>query len=76
MSIKFDNYGRPGVFQKKWVRILISFFAGSCLTELIFISTGDPNRQRTEINYIVPIFFAIGIYFLFTYILTKMGKIK
>jgi hypothetical protein len=76
MSSGFNHYGQSNSLQKKWVRILISFFGGGVLTELFFISTGDPNRPRTDLNHSAPIFLAIIIYFLFTYLLKKMGKIN
>ena len=75
MSSEFKNFRRPNSLQNKWIRILISLFVGGMLAELLFISTGDPNRPRTDLNHITPIFFWIGFYYLFTYFLRKMGKI-
>jgi len=76
MSSGFENYRQSNSLQKKWVRIVISLFGGSALAELFFISTGDLNRPRTDLNHITPLFFMIIFYFLFTYLLKKMGKIN
>ena len=32
--------------KKTWIRVLVSLFGGGMATELIHISTGDPNRPR------------------------------
>lgn len=76
MSSGFNNFGQSNSLQKKWVRFLISLFGGGLLAELFFISAGDPNRPRTDLNQIAPLFFMIIFYFLFTYFLKKMGKIN
>ena len=33
--------------KKTWIRVLVSLFGGGMATELIHISTGDPNRPMT-----------------------------
>lgn len=76
MNRGFENFRQPNSLQKKWVRILISIFGGFVLAELIFISTGDPNRTRNELNNVAPFFLAILFYVLLTYFLKKMGKIN
>jgi hypothetical protein len=34
--------------KKTWVRVVVSLFAGGVVSELIHISTGDPNRPMTS----------------------------
>lgn len=34
--------------EKLWVRVLVSLFGGGMLTEIMHISTGDPNRPQTS----------------------------
>jgi hypothetical protein len=34
--------------RKVWVRILVSLLGGGMVTEIIHISTGDPNRPQTN----------------------------
>lgn len=37
--------------RRTWVRIIISLFAGGAISELIHITTGDPNRtQETNLS--------------------------
>jgi hypothetical protein len=36
------------LLKKTWIRVLASLFGGGMITELIHISTGDPNRTRTD----------------------------
>ena len=76
MNSEFGNFGQSNLLQKKWVRILISIIGGSVLSEAVFISTGNPNRPRTDVNHIMPLFFMIGFYFLFTFLLRISRKIK
>ncbi len=33
--------------KKTWIRVLVSLIGGGMATELIHISTGDPNRPMT-----------------------------
>lgn len=76
MSSGFNNFGRSNALQNKGTRIIISIFGGGLLSELIFISTGDPNRPRTDLNHFLPILSMFAFYFIFTYILKKTGKIN
>ncbi len=62
--------------QKLWVRILISLFAGGLISEIIHISTGDPNRPTSEYNSVLLLVCALVFYLVLTYILRKTGKIK
>jgi len=47
-----------------WVRIIISLLAGGMVSELIHISTGDPNRPVTT-NFSV--LYALIIYGILTF---------
>ena len=60
--------------QKTWVRIIVSLLAGGIISELIHISTGDPNRP-TAIgeNYLVLII-AVIVFFMLTNIVNKQGN--
>ena len=52
--------------KKTWVRIIVSLIGGGMATELIHISTGDPNRPRTE-NH--SLFYGIVIYIILSVII-------
>jgi hypothetical protein len=53
------------LLRKAWFRIIISVFAGGFVTEIIHISTGDPNRPRTA-N--LSLLYAIIIFGLLTFL--------
>ena len=59
-----------GFIQKTWVRVLASLFAGGLASELIHISTGDPNRTR-ENNTSLLLGAAVISYFILTGIANK-----
>lgn len=52
--------------RKPWVQILISLIGGGMITEIIHISTGDPNRPM-ENNF--SILYALIIYGILTMII-------
>ena len=57
--------------QKNWIRILVSLLAGGFASEIIHISTGDPDRPTTSgENYIVLIFAAFT-FFILTIVINK-----
>ena len=64
------------LIQKIWFRIVISLFGGGLVSEIIHISTGDPNRPVSDNSKIMPLVYAIIIYFIMTSLLKKNGKIK
>ena len=53
--------------KKVWVRGLISFFVGGVIPEIIFISTGNPNRPRNDNGSIMTLIYVVGIYLALTY---------
>lgn len=55
----------------KGARLLISIFLGSLLSELIFISVGDPNRQKGNLEHIFPIFCMAIMYQIFTFLVNR-----
>ncbi|MBJ7882655.1 hypothetical protein [Gelidibacter salicanalis] len=55
------------ILNRAWFRIIVSLFLGGVATEIIHISTGDPNRPQ-EINF--TILFA-GIFYLIITLFTK-----
>jgi len=55
--------------KKIWVRIIVSLLAGGLITELIHISTGDPNRPMTT-N--LTLFYALIVYGVLTLIVKKL----
>jgi len=63
------------LLQKTYFRIIISLLGSGLIQEIIHINTGDPNRPQ-ESNPLLFIFSTILIYFLFTYLLKKSGRIK
>jgi hypothetical protein len=54
-----------------WVRIVISLFAGGIINELIFISTGDPNRPRSGADSALMFVYGAVIYFVLTAVVNK-----
>jgi hypothetical protein len=54
-----------------WIRILVSLFTGSVISELIHISTGDPNRPRGGGGSLVTIIAALIVYLLLTNLVKK-----
>jgi hypothetical protein len=59
--------------QNKAIRIALSIFGGGMASELIHISTGDPNRPTNPTtNFIIIVGGAIIIY----YVLTNLSKKK
>jgi preprotein translocase subunit SecY len=60
--------------KKTWIRIIISLFAGSAITELIYIWTGDPNRPRGENSSIILLIFAFIVYGILTLMVKKSNK--
>lgn len=39
--------------EKIWIRILVSLFLGSVASEVLYITTGDPDRPRTNTTGVV-----------------------
>ena len=57
--------------EKLWVRVLVSLFVGGMLTEIIHISTGDPNRPQTSNP---SLFYAALLFVVITIILRASKK--
>ncbi len=57
--------------KKTWVRVVVSLFAGGVVSELIHISTGDPNRPMTS-NF--TILYAFIIYSILTRTVKKTSN--
>jgi len=57
--------------QKTWIRVIVSLFAGGIISEIIHISTGDPNRPRAESDSLVYLGAALVIYLILTSNLKK-----
>lgn len=57
--------------KKTWVRVIISLIGGGMLTEIIHISTGDPNRPMTT-N--LSLLYAAIIFAVLTFILYKVNN--
>ena len=53
--------------EKTWIRVIVSLIGGGMVSEIIHISTGDPNRPMTT-N--LSLLFALIIYVLMTLIMT------
>jgi hypothetical protein len=54
--------------ENKFIRIIVCLFLGGAVSELIHISTGDPNRPETT-NFSIP--YAIVFYITFSIYLKK-----
>lgn len=62
-------------FKKSWVRAIVAFLLGGVLREVIFISTGDPNRPRGENYNLLSLMCVVGIYILLTlYVRSRVKK--
>ena len=57
-----------------WIRIIISLFIGGLIIELIHISTGDPNRPRTENSSLFLLVLAFIVYGILSLIVKKSNK--
>jgi hypothetical protein len=58
--------------ENNWVRIIVSLFGGGAISEIIHISTGDPNRPMTTNPSIL---YAILVYIVLS-IIVKRNKNK
>ncbi len=52
------------LLEKTWIRIVISLVAGGMATEIISISSGDPNRPANSADSYLTLVFAIIFYLL------------
>jgi hypothetical protein len=60
--------------QKTWIRVIISLFGGGMISEIIHISTGDPNRPTNPgSNTFIVLSAAVIIYFLLTNLSKKQN---
>jgi len=57
--------------KKNWWRVVISLFAGVILHEIIFISSGDPNRPRSPGENSLLFVYALVIYIVLTAVVNK-----
>ena len=60
--------------QKTWVRIVVSLLAGGFASEIIHISTGDPNRPKTSGESYIVLIFAAFTFFILTLMVNKQKK--
>lgn len=51
--------------RKTWIRVIVSLIGGGMATEIIHISTGDPNRPMTTNP---SLFFAVIIFVVLSFI--------
>jgi len=56
---------------KTWARVIISLFAGGFFSEIIHISTGDPNRPTSGGETFFMILSALIVYFLLSSVSKK-----
>lgn len=59
------------LLRKAWFRVIISLLGGGLVTEIIHISTGDPNRPRTP-N--LSLLYAVVIFALLTFWIKKIDR--
>ena len=57
--------------RKTWVRILVSLLAGGLASEILHISTGDPNRPTSSGESLLVLIFAVITFFLLTAIVNN-----
>jgi hypothetical protein len=57
--------------KKTWVRVIVSLIGGGMVTEIIHISTGDPNRPMTT-N--LSLLYAAIIFGILTFIIYKVDN--
>ena len=54
-----------------WIRVLVSLVAGGMISELVHISTGDPNRPTGSGSSMLAMVAATIVYLLLTNLVTK-----
>jgi hypothetical protein len=59
------------LLRKTWFRVIISLFAGGAVTELIHISTGDPDRPRSS-N--LTLLYALIIFAVLSFLIKRTNK--
>lgn len=59
------------LLSKTWVRVIVSLFIGGFFSEIIHISTGDPNRPRSGGETFFMILSALIVYFLLSSVSKK-----
>jgi len=64
------------LLQKTWFRVLLSLFGSGIVTEVIHVSTGDPNRPMAKGSAVLGLFYALIIYVILTALLRRSGKIE
>jgi hypothetical protein len=52
--------------QKGWVRVVVSLLCGGLISEIIHISTGDPNREPGSESSFIVLIVAVVAYFIIT----------
>ena len=57
--------------QKTWIRIIVSLLAGGMISEIVHISSGDPNRPTTNGESYLVIIFAFITFFILTTLVKK-----
>lgn len=57
--------------QKPWIRIIISLIAGGMISEILHISTGDPNRPMGSGSSFIVLGSAFIVYLILTSISQK-----
>ncbi|NOS91760.1 MAG: hypothetical protein HOP30_07545 [Cyclobacteriaceae bacterium] len=57
--------------QKAWVRVIVSLLAGGFATEIMHITTGDPNRPMST-NFTLA--FGLIVFIVLTYLVKNKGN--
>ena len=74
--IRFINrFNDMKYLEKTWVRIIVSLLAGGIITELIMMSSADPNHTVSpDRNSTYALFLGSIIYLVLTAIISKRNK--
>jgi hypothetical protein len=66
--VEYKNKKGMKYLRKTWVKVLVSLIGGGMVTEIIHISTGDPNRPMTA-N--LSLLYALIIFGILTFLVYK-----
>ena len=63
------------VLKLTWARVIISFFVGGIINEIVFLTTGDITRPRTGDDTPFVLFYALIVYLILTWYVNVKTKV-
>jgi len=72
VTAKEKQYSLFRSLQNVWIRILFSLFCGGFASEMLFMVTGNPTRERTEPN--LSLLYALVIFIVLTIVIKRKQK--